>query len=344
MPRVIRRRFRVERIAAIAVLLATALTPPAATAMTVPLGSTDGLQAVACPRTTICTAISDTKAVTFNPRSGRLVRHGVRTIYRGPSTLAFLSCPAANECVAADGGAYEVTFNPQTGKRRPLRQVAVMAPNAIACPTVTECTLVDVTGPQTNIGGTELTFDPLTGKPNTAGDVPIDPGNGGLVGVACPTASQCTGIDAFASEVTFNPSTGAAITTGQPFIKALANPAAIACGGTSSCTVVGDAGDQYTFEPRTGRVRGGKHRVSGHSLVALACPAATLCAAISNLGTEVSFNPQTGIRTRGEMKVLPRGDGLTTPYSISCPSVRQCTAAAGRHVVTFNPRTGARLP
>lgn len=344
MLRVIRRRFRAERIVAIAALLVTALTPSAATAMTVPLGSGDSLQAVACPRPTLCTAISETKAVTFNPRSGRLVLHGVRTIYHADfGTLAFLSCPAADECVAADDGGYEVTFNPQTGKRRPLRHVALISPNAMACATVRECTLVDTTGPKTNIGGTELTFDPLTGKPNAAGDVSIDPGDGGLLGVACPTALRCTGIDEFSSEVTFNPSTGVAITTGSPVIARVANLTAIACESSSSCTAIGGgSGYQYTFEPRTGRVRGGKHRVSGHFLAALACPAATLCAAISALGTEVSFNPQTGIRTRGETKVLPRG--LNATFTISCPSVRQCTAAAKRHVVTFNPLTAARLP
>jgi len=148
--------------------------------------------------------------------------------------------------------------------------------------------------------------------------------------------------------VTFNPSTGVAITTGQPVIARVANLTAIACESSSSCTAIGgdsgyrDSGYQYTFKPRTGRVRGGKHRVSGHYLAALACPAATLCAAISTLGTEVSFNPQTGIRTRGETKILPRD--LNATFSISCPSVRQCTAAAKRQVVTFNPLTAARLP
>ena len=65
--------------------------------------------------------------------------------------------------------------------------------------------------------------------------------------IACPSAHQCTAVDADGQEVTFDPTspgTPTPISVGGAFSM----PAAVACPSTGQCTFVG-AGGEVTFDP-----------------------------------------------------------------------------------------------
>src|SRR5438067_681499 len=73
--------------------------------------------------------------------------------------------------------------------------------------------------------------------------------NGGraLKAVACPSASQCTGVDAAGREVTFNPT--APGTPTPALIDVGGDLRGVACPSASQCTAVDQKGREVTFNP-----------------------------------------------------------------------------------------------
>ena len=114
---------------------------------------------------------------------------------------AFVACPSRSQCTALEASGRAVTFDPR--RRRPLGVVTIDprakndASSAFACPSTKQCT---ATGAD---DFTEVTFDPRS--PRTPTWFTIAQAVGGLVGVACPSVTQCTGVDAQGEEVTCDP-------------------------------------------------------------------------------------------------------------------------------------------
>lgn len=169
--------------------------------------------------------------------------------------------------------------------------------------------------------------------------------------VACPSRSQCTAVDDYGEEVTFNP-----IKPGKPQPVALNhnlfNLASVACPSRSQCTAVGvlgsplgpsdgKAGGEVTFNPTNpGRPSvvaiGIKGLDAGSAFVA--CPSRSQCTALDGQqGGEVTFNPAHP----GTPKLVKIDD--VDFDGLACPSTSQCTAtdAAGREL-TFNPSKHGR--
>ena len=95
--------------------------------------------------------------------------------------------------------------------------------------------------------GSRLTvpvFDPTApGSPST---VTVDPGLS-LNSVACPSSTQCTGVDGGGQEVTFNP-----ISPGIPSpatVDGTNTLNGVACPSTTQCTAVDSTGQAVTFNP-----------------------------------------------------------------------------------------------
>ncbi len=169
-----------------------------------------GLFSVSCPSVRQCTSTDGFIEVTFNPRTGRRTGGGVRTVDPGGGSLIALSCPTRDECAAVDDSQGVVSFNPQTGRQTVRRgSIDPRAPQALACASRSQCTIGDAGGSHDHLTGGEITFDPRTGRRNTAGTQgdSIDNDNQGLNDLACPTVIQCTAIDGIGNELTFNPQT-----------------------------------------------------------------------------------------------------------------------------------------
>jgi hypothetical protein len=180
-----------------------------------------------------------------------------------------------------------------------------------------------------------VTFDPTAPSTPTPGTV--DSPDNILIGVACPSAIQCTAVDRVGNEVTFNPT---ALLPVLPFtIDAGGILNAVACPSVSQCTAVGHSGIEVTFNP-TAPDSPSPATVEANltELLAVACPSVSQCTAVDRSGDEVTFNPTA---PGGSTPIAI--DAGKTMYGVACPSVSQCTAVGSSGYpglgdeVTFNP-------
>jgi hypothetical protein len=100
--------------------------------------------------------------------------------------------------------------------------------------------------------GAEVTFDPAdatnapTGVVNTQIDITYWP----LVGLACPSATQCTAVDDnFRTALTFDPTPPAGTSSVEADTQAGANLLAVACPSATSCVAVDSKGDLILGTP-----------------------------------------------------------------------------------------------
>jgi hypothetical protein len=161
-----------------------------------------------------------------------------------------------------------------------------------------------------------------------------------LSGVACPSATQCTGVDYDGYEVTFNPQD-----PGTPAPVAVADGDVlhgVACESTIQCTAVGynsaqTDGEEVTFDPQSGAAQA-PLAIGSNRFWAVACPAADQCTAVSgnDVGQETTFDPQTSVAQNPV--TIDSGHDL---YDIACTAADQCTAVddAGSEI-TFDPQNG----
>jgi hypothetical protein len=199
--------------------------------------------------------------------------------------------------------------------------------------------------------------------------------------VACPTATQCTAVDSFGREVTYDPTNPGdpvpyVLDSGQTYVaiacptttecvtvsnngrevefdpttpagattpRSLAATATrgLACPTATQCTTVDDTGHELTFDPTTTASATNVTVDTGHQLNGVVCPSSSQCTAIDNAGNEVTFDP-----TSPGSPTPASIDSTTTMNGVSCPSTSQCTAVDSLgQVVTFDPITpGAPTP
>jgi hypothetical protein len=180
----------------------------------------------------------------------------------------------------------------------------------------------------------------------SSGSTPVSVDGGNILfGVACPSASQCTGVDYEGGEVTFDPTAPGNRTRATIDPSAAGQPAGVACPSTSQCTVVGFNGAgsvEVTFNPAEPgsptptTIGPGDNLTLYDSAAVVACPSTRQCTAIgSNFslgGQEVTFDPTAP----GALTPVTIDSDVVT--AVACPSASQCTAVGyfGREV-TFNP-------
>jgi hypothetical protein len=162
---------------------------------------------------------------------------------------------------------------------------------------------------------------------------------GDIASVACPSASQCTAVDEYGQEVTYNP---AAPGTPAPATIDPGNGlVAVACPSTAQCTAVDYVGNQVTFNPTapgtaTPTTIDGTDTLSG----GVACPSVTQCTAADASGRVVTFNPTA--------PASPTTTSIDTEAfeAVACPTASQCTAVDdAEDEVTFDPvAPGAPTP
>jgi hypothetical protein len=171
------------------------------------------------------------------------------------------------------------------------------------------------------------------------GPIQADPGGGGLASVSCPTARQCTAVDAQGREVTGRHRRLSAAT-----IDPGGDLTGVSCPTRAQCTAVDTAGREITFTP--GRPAAVTSAIvdPGGMDNAISCPSTTQCTAVDRGGNDVTFNP------RDPTAAAPGPTYLTAEdfVAIDCPTNTQCTAVpiadAGRQyandsvAITFDPQ------
>ena len=306
---------------------------------------TTPLTSVSCASDgTQCTAVDGQGSeTTFNPGTGSAISS---QSVDGINRLNDVACPAGTDtqCTAVDAHGNEVTFSPATGN--PVSGgIHSVAPNALAaltCPTATQCTAVES-------GAREITFDPTTGQVTgqnghgSTGPSLVDTTGNRLIGISCPTATQCTAVDLGAFEVTFNPQNGKLNAAGDH--NSMENGQSlesVSCPDVQQCTAVDAGGSQVTFNPQLGTV--GINNVSPNPidpsstdklLVSVVCLTDHACVAVDHAGNEITFDP-TSVNSGTPTQV----ETDQHPTALSCASGTQCTVVDdGGRATTFDPTT-----
>jgi len=264
-----------------------------------------GLDAVACPSASQCTAVDDSGGeVTFDPRSPRTA---IRRTIDSAGRLAAVACPSASQCTAVDAAGLAVTFDPSSpGVAAPTTIDGGHTLSGVVCPSTSQCTAIDDSG-------REMTFDPRS--PRTAIRRTIDSA-GRLAAVACPSARQCTAVDRAGREVTFDPrspriSARTVVDRGQIL-------SGVACGSASDCVAVDRAGrvvegnpqrpGAWTFEPIAGAV----------PLSLVACSSVSQCVAVDQAGQGFVGTPSTDMtQIRSSASTSVAGQQVTLSATVS---------------------------
>jgi hypothetical protein len=266
----------------------------------------------------------------------------------GSAQLSSVSCPTSTQCTALDGIGQETTFNPQAPGGFAVHQVdAGVALQSIACPVSTECVAIDGALQGSHVGN-EVMFNPDSPGSPTPHSIDASP----LVGLACPAANQCVGIDNAGNEVSFDPQN---LTIPTPVKVKLSSSSSalntLACASISECTVIDANGNYYTFNPSLQTTTlAPTGQLSSYSLppiFAVSCPDATTCVALQGtVGgfSEIDFNPTVSddINTYSLEKI-------NEPLGIACPSATRCvaidsTGGGASDVLTFDPGNGVATP
>jgi len=154
--------------------------------------------------------------------------------------------------------------------------------------------------------------------------------SGFLNAVDCPSATQCTAVDIFGREVTYDPT---APGTPVPYtLDSGVDYVAVACVSMTECVAITDLGRAVMFNP-VSPAGATPRSVASAAVRALACPSATQCTAVDNAGREVTFDPTTSASPT--TATIDSGKQLN---GVSCPSTAQCVAVDnGGKELTFDP-------
>jgi hypothetical protein len=313
-------------------------SPTAPTATTLDPGEDFGLVDVICVSAAQCTAISQTKTVTFNPAApagatpAPIVLNGL---------LGRVACPSTTQCTAVDSLGNELTYNPLAPASPTKVSIDHEFSNGllgIACPVVTQCTAVSA-------GTREITFNPQSGAVTTS--VAVDPSSGGnaigqdsgIQAIVCASASACSAVDGNGQLLSFDPTA-----PGHPALIRIDSGSilfAVSCPSRDQCTATGER-TEVTFHPVSRRSSPPRviFRGLGLAIGGVACPLVTICSAV-DVDWQVTFNPQRP-RFPRRHSIDPSSDiGLT---DLRCPSQTECVAIDGNGgAVSYNPRSAALI-
>jgi hypothetical protein len=173
-------------------------------------------------------------------------------------------------------------------------------------------------------------------------------GTQGADAVACPSATQCTAVDANGQQVTFNPTDGS--TKDSSAVDVLGRVSRVSCPSASQCTAVDNLGNEVTFDPASGATLGGGLQsvetklaptVPSAPLSAVSCATTSFCVAVDNAGNAYSFNPATGTSDGGTIV------DTTALNAVACKSdASQCVAVdkLGNEISIAYPGASASSP
>jgi hypothetical protein len=165
-----------------------------------PIDEGGRVRRLSCPSSTQCTVVDSAgKVATFNP-----VAPGPPAPVKISELSAFsIDCPTTSQCTTIvanpyGGPSYALTFNPGS----PAATISNTLPGAtleVDCPSSTQCTAGGI--------NQATTFDPTASRTPTPLSLTDATGSSHVAinYIDCPTLSQCTGVAAEGTEVTFDP-------------------------------------------------------------------------------------------------------------------------------------------
>jgi hypothetical protein len=203
--------------------------------------------AISCPSPTTCTFVGDTgQAYTWRD-SAWLAPQAFGTPAASGSAVSLyqagrvgVSCPTTSSCTAVVGASV-LDWNGSEWTREALPWTSTLVsgptdPTAIACPSPTQCVIVNGTGVSIR-----------TGSGGWSAEQSIDP-HGGLDSVACPTTSFCLAADEDGSVVSWN---GSAWSTPDQVLPAATEypglGSTVSCPNDQFCMVMNGDGDYTTY-------------------------------------------------------------------------------------------------
>ena len=143
----------------------------------------------------------------------------------------------------------------------------------------------------------------------------------GLVGLACPSASECVALDDNKAVARFNPST-----PGTPVFHPLgggADERGLGCASASLCVATETTGNVQLFNPAAPGTPPEIELDAAHDdLHGVACPSATQCTVVGDNGVVATFDPAKPPAAPIAVKL----DGSHSLFGIACPTTTICVA------------------
>ena len=267
---------------------------------------------LSCPTTSLC-AFGDASGdvVAFNP----VTRAKPVTWKASTAAITAVSCPRATECVAVDADGAESVYSPAKPTASVASGVVSSGVARMDCPTTTECVVVGTSGAET--------FNPLAPPQGSAVSYLLDDKTA-LIGLSCPSSSDCTALDVKGNTLTFNPLTLGLANKPTPRwsgASAKSEPVAISCAWVDTCVVVSSKGTVREGNPMTGKFVDDVFKHYG-ALTSVACPKIGVCLAGDSrsyvyAGTypEYAFVTGAGKATVGYIAQTTTGLGVTLSCS-----------------------------
>ena len=295
-----------------------------------------------------------------------------------PAALTSISCTSATFCMAV--GSATATMATQLAAERwdgahwhrlPIAKpsgVTNLGPQAVACPSRTECVAVGSGTKDSRAKGTKgtggttavLLAETWTPAKGWTASQPVQPGGTGynaLNTISCPTTSLCFaagGAGEFASPAAqqlplverWNGSTWARVALGTPAGASDPFLSGISCPSAWRCAAVGDYLAGNTTEGLIERLSGGTWTAStapgstGGGLNGVSCPAKTACEAVGEAGPALLAERWTGARWVPSAPAKPANTTTPTLTGASCASAAHCVAIGlgflpGSKIVAF---------
>jgi hypothetical protein len=276
-----------------------------------------GIDAVACPSSSLCVAGAQAGLVVADPTGGKASSQVVTEVL-GVAEWA-VSCASSAFCVAFDGADLYVSTDPDGGPAAwasmgPVGAVAGSV-SSVSCVSASLCVALDSEG------------DPVVSS-NPAGGASAWTAAGirsAARSVSCPSSSLCVAVGGSSVLVSSDPA-GMAASWAMSVLPvhggALTN---VSCGSSSLCVAAGTDGVlARSAVPSGGAAAWSVSRVDrGRSLVGVSCPSASFCLAVDSYGDALASHSPAG---GGDTWTASRVTGEVHLDGVSCPVAGLCVA------------------
>jgi hypothetical protein len=325
-----------------------------------PFGTPASFTRISCPSSALCVGaqVGQQVAVSSHPGVESSWRSEVIDHAPGASTrdLTGISCPSVRLCVAVDGtGEVFTSSRPARASTWRSQQVDESPLTAVACPSSVLCVAVDragdvltshdPTGPA-RMWRARLVDQAATNASGTIGPL--------FVGISCPSARLCVGLDETGSVVVSADPGGRRPTwrferLDNPFGLALpgvSGPAGgVSCVSTRLCVIASGLSIVTSTDPlgpASGWVASRVEPVP-RLFEGVTCRSSTLCIAVDDVGDALTSTDPAGGASRWTSVQIDASRTLSPGVSgVACPTARLCVLADQLgNVATSRAPTGA---
>lgn len=268
----------------------------------------------------------------------------ISATYPGMTRLDSVACPSLMHCTAignirssnpaSNGPIITTTINGGATWKRERPPTTADGLQAVACPSVTDCTVVGSNG-SIGAGASDTLIATTNGGVTWKSERP-PAGVFDLSLIACPSTSDCTalGVGNNLNLAIINTTDGGVTWTTERPPRGSYDLAAIACPSKAHCTAVGysnsNGSDSIITTSDGGAIWTNEHLAPGVSdhLFGIACPSAADCTAVGYNGSGTIGTTDGGATWMSES--APAGvHNLSPAYgfnAVACPSTADCTA------------------